>query len=306
MDKSKVPEQSSERNMPLSRELLRKVRMLELRTRLQVRDVFGGRYHSVFKGQGMDFSEVREYAPGDDIRSIDWNVSARMDHPYVKIYREERELTVLLLVDVSASGKFGTDTSLKREVAGELTALLTLSAMFNNDKVGLLLFSDYAEHFVAPNKGQRHALRLIRDVLAYQPKHQGTKISSAVEFVLRAARKKAVIFLISDFQDDGWQSVIRVASRKHDLIAIELYDPRERELPSVGLLPLRDTESDEILWVDTSSALLRRDFAEQSAKQSQARSKFFKQNNIDRMELPINKPYMMELVKFFRTRERRK
>lgn len=291
---------------PVSRELLRKVRLLELRTRLQVRDVFSGRYHSVFKGQGMDFDEVREYIPGDDIRNIDWNVSARMSHPYVKIYREERELTLMLLVDLSASGEFGTVNSLKREVAAELTALLALCAMTNNDKVGLLLFTDNVEHFVAPKKGHRHVLRLIRDVLAFKPRSRGTSIGGALEYTLHALRKRSVVFLISDFLGDDYERVIRVAGKKHDLVAMELFDPRERELVNTGLTPLRDPETGEIIWVDTSSASFRKAFYNEHYKQVKSREAFFNQVSIDRISLPIDQPYIMELIKFFRMRERRK
>ncbi|MDP8239729.1 MAG: DUF58 domain-containing protein [Candidatus Hatepunaea meridiana] len=291
---------------PISRELLRKVKLLELRTRLQVHDVFGGQYHSVFKGQGMDFAEVRQYFPGDDVRNIDWNVTARMEFPYVKIYKEERELTVMLLVDVSASNAYGTIESMKREVAAELTALLALCALTNNDKVGLLLFTDHVEHFVAAKKGRRHVLRLIRDVLAFQPQSRGTSVSKAVEYALHALNKKSVLFLLSDFADKDYEKAVRVAGRKHDLIAMELFDPREREIPSAGLIPLKDPETDEILWVNTSSATFRKSFIAESAKTAEMRDTFFKSTSIDRIELPIDKPYLMPLIKFFRSRERRK
>jgi len=271
-----------------------------------VRDVFGGRYQSIFKGQGMDFSEVREYFPGDDVRNIDWNVSARMGEPYVKVYREERELTVLLLVDLSGSGEFGTQTSLKREVAAELTALFALCALTNNDKVGLILFTDHVEHFVAPKKGRRHVLRLIRDVLAYKPESRGTSVSSALKYALHAMRKKSVLFLMSDFMDSGYENVLRVASRKHDLVALELYDPRERELPSVGLVPLKDAETGDVRLIDTSSASVRRKFKYQAAVLDNERDTYFKQISVDRIELPIDKPYFMELIKFFRTRDKRR
>ena len=291
---------------PISRELLRKVRLLELRTRLQVHDVFSGRYHSVFKGQGMDFAEVREYYPGDDVRSIDWNVSARMGHPYVKIYREERELSIMLLVDVSASGEFGTVHSRKREVAAELSALLALCALTNNDKVGLLLFTDRVEHFVAPKKGQRHILRLIRDVLAFQPVSCGTSIATSLEYVLHALRKRSVLFLISDFADDGYQKAVRVAGCKHDLVAVELYDPRERSLPPAGLTPLRDPETGDLMWIDTSPKSFRKRFELNAARQAEDRDAFFKSVSVDRIELPVDKPYLMALIKFFRMRERRR
>jgi uncharacterized protein (DUF58 family) len=291
---------------PISRELLRKVKLLELRTRLQVHDLFSGRYQSVFRGQGMDFSEVREYFPGDDVRSIDWNVSARMGHPYVKIYREERELTVMLLVDVSASHDFGTVQSLKREVAAELTALLALCALTNNDKVGLLLFSDRVEHFVAPKKGRRHVLRLIRDVLAFQPVSKGTSISTAIEYALHALTKKSVLFLVSDFSDDGYQKPVKIAGRKHDLIAVELYDPRERIAIPAGFIPAYDPEGDRIYWTDTSSKAWRTRYEKEAMRQAAERETFFKSSSIDRIELSTDKPYLNELIKFFRLRERRR
>jgi len=303
LSRKKTEDQSP---LPISRELLRKVRLLELRTRLQVHDMFGGQYHSVFKGQGMDFAEVRQYFPGDDVRNIDWNVSARMGHPYVKIYKEERELTVMLLVDVSASNEYGTATSLKREVAAELTALFALCALTNNDKVGLLLFTDQVEHFVAPKKGRRHVLRLIRDVLAFEPQSRGTAINKAVEYSLHALRKRSVVFLISDFVDKGYEKAIRVAGRKHDLIAVELYDPRERQILPVGLIPLRDPETDRIAWVDTSSKSFRKAFTAETERNAAERDAFFKSTSIDRIELPIDQPYLSPLIKFFRTRERRR
>jgi len=294
------------KNAPISRELLRKVKLLELNTRLQVHDVFSGRYHSVFKGQGMDFAEVREYTPGDDIRAIDWNVSARMGHPFVKIYREERELNVMLLVDVSGSTEFGTATAKKREVAAELTALLALCALNNNDKVGLILFSDKIEHFVAPKKGRRHVLRLIRDVLAFEATSKGTSVGGAVEYALHALKKRSVLFLVSDFEGDNWSKRIRIAGRKHDLIAMELYDPRERQIPSAGLVRLLDPETGEDYWVDTSSEELRKAFARETNLKALERSQFFKSNRIDRIELPVDKPYFLPLIKFFRTRESRR
>jgi uncharacterized protein (DUF58 family) len=294
------------KSAPISRELLHKVKLLELRTRLQVRDVFSGRYHSIFKGQGMDFAEVREYTPGDDIRAIDWNVSARMGHPYVKLYREERELTIMLLVDVSGSTEFGTQNVLKREVSAELTALLALCALTNNDKVGLILFTDKIEHFVAPKKGRRHVLRLIRDVLAFKPSSKGTSVQGAVEFALHALRKKSVLFLISDFEGSGWEKPVRIAGRKHDLVAVELFDPRERTLPSVGVVQLLDPETGETVWIDTSSEDFRHAFSRDAAVKAIDRAQFFRSCSIDRIELSVDKPYIMELIKFFRSREQRR
>lgn len=254
----------------------------------------------------MDFSEVREYFPGDDVRNIDWNVSARMGSPYIKIYREERELTVMLLVDLSASGEFGTQNSIKREVAAELTALFALCALTNNDKVGLIAFSDKIEHFVAPKKGRRHILRIIRDVLVFKPSSKGTSLKSALKFALNALKKKSVLFLISDFIDQEYQDVLKVASRKHDLVALELFDPREREIPSVGLIPVKDPESERFKWIDSSSKRVRREFHANIEKNINARDMFFKRIRVDRIELSVEKPYFRELVKFFRSREKRR
>lgn len=302
---NRTDSQHSEKS-PITSELLRKVKLLEIKTRLQVRDVFGGQYHSIFKGQGMDFDEVREYTPGDDFRNIDWNVSARMDHPYIKVYREERELTVLILVDVSASGDFGSVNSLKRDVAAELTALLALCALTNNDKVGLLLFSDQIEHFVAPKKGRTHILRLIRDVLTFTPQSPKTSISNALEYSLKLLKRKSVLFLLSDFNDEGYEKVMRIAGRKHDLIALELFDPREREIPSIGLVPFHDPETGEVHWMDSSSRKFRESFRRLADLQAREREAFFKSVQIDRIALSVDKPYDRPLIRFFRTRERRK
>ncbi len=299
-------ENRNDTSSPVTSELLRKVKLLEIKTRLQVRDIFGGQYHSVFKGQGMDFDEVREYSPGDDVRNIDWNVSARMNHPYIKVYREERELTVLIMVDVSASGEFGSATTLKREVAAELTALFALCALTNNDKVGLLLFSDQIEHFVAPKKGRRHVLRLIRDVLTFKPNSRKTSIYAGLEYSLRLLKRKSVLFLISDFNDEGYEKVINIANRKHDLVALELYDPREREIPSVGLAPFIDPETDEMFWIDTSSKAYRYAFKQEAFRRATDREAFFKSIRIDRIALPVDQPYDRPLIKFFKTRGRRR
>lgn len=293
-------------SVPLSRDLFRKVRYLEIHTRLRVRDLFGGRYHSVFKGQGMDFAEVREYQPGDDIRLIDWNVSARMGHLYVKLFQEERELTIMLLVDISGSTEFGTRTALKRELAAELTALLSLCALLNNDKVGLLLFSDRVEKFVAPKKGHRHTLRLIREVLAYQAQSKGTDLNTALQYALHALRKRAVIFIISDFESpDDYFKTVKVASRKHDIIAIELFDPREREIIPVGWLPLYSPEEEKIVWVDTRRKGLIEGYHQRTQQSREKRHSFFRSIRIDHIELSTAESYINPLIRFFRNREMR-
>src|SRR5438045_3629133 len=237
----------------LPREVIRQIRRLQLRARRAVEDLLGGEYHSVFKGTGIVFEEVREYLPGDDVRSIDWNVTARMGHPFVKRYTEERELTVVLLIDVSGSHQFGTRQQLKREVLAELAAVLAFSAISNNDKVGLIAFTDRVERFVPPRKGTRHVLRLIRDVLFFQPTHRGTSIREGLDYVNRVLHRRTIVFLLSDFLDRGFESALKRTGRRHDLIALRISDPREEDLPSVGLLELEDAETGEHLLLDTGS-----------------------------------------------------
>src|SRR5512135_2255316 len=226
-----------------TKELLKKVRQLEIRTRGMVNQVFSGEYHSVFKGRGMEFSEVREYQFGDEIRTIDWNVTARLDHPYVKVFEEERELTVILLVDMSGSQFFGSQTSLKRDIAVELSAILAFSAMKNNDKVGAILFTDQVEKVIPPRKGQTHALRIVRELLSFEPTSTRTNLQSALQYLNHLQKRRAIVFLISDFMDSGYEAALRIVGRRHDLVGIVLLDPREQELPQVGLLTLRDAET---------------------------------------------------------------
>ena len=241
----------------LPREVIRQIRRLQLTARRAVEDLLGGEYHSVFKGTGIAFEEVREYQPGDDIRTIDWNVTARMGHPFIKRFIEERELTVLLAVDCSGSHQFGTRAQQKREVAAELAAVLAFSAISNNDRVGLVQFTDRIERFLPPRKGTRHVLRLIRDVLFYQPEHRGTSLREGLDFLNRVLHRRTIVFLLSDFLDRGFESSFKRTGRRHDLIAIRISDPREEDLPAVGLLELEDAETGERLLLDTNSAAVR-------------------------------------------------
>ncbi|MEX0601705.1 MAG: DUF58 domain-containing protein, partial [Bacteroidota bacterium] len=235
-----------------TKELLKNVRHLEIRTRGVVNQVFSGEYHSVFKGRGMDFSEVREYQFGDEIRMIDWNVTARFNHPFVKVFEEERELTVMLLVDLSGSQFFGSGKSLKRDIAVEISAILAFSAMKNNDKVGAILFTDQIEKFIPPRKGKSHALRIIRELLSFEPRSPATSIRTAVEYLNRVVKKRSIVFVISDFMDAGYESALRVAGKRHDLIGVVMTDPREQSMPAVGLVTFRDSETGEQRWIDTS------------------------------------------------------
>jgi uncharacterized protein (DUF58 family) len=270
-----------------------------------VNQIFSGEYHSVFKGRGIEFSEVREYQYGDDIRTIDWNVSARLNHPYVKVFEEERELTVMLVVDLSGSGGFGSATQLKNEIATEICAVLAFSAIKNNDKVGLLLFTDKIEKFVSPKKGRAHILRIIRELLSFQPTGSGTDITKALEYFNHVSKKRSIAFLISDFIDDGYDKILRIISRKHDVIAVELSDPREMALPSAGLLVLRDAESGEQRVVDTGNAVVRNEFERHWRQRRLDRRGIFVRSKVDAIEVRIDRPYVKPIVDFFRLRERR-
>jgi uncharacterized protein (DUF58 family) len=288
-----------------TRELLKKVRLIELKTRGMVNQVFSGEYHSVFKGRGMEFSEVREYQFGDDIRTIDWNVSARFNHPFVKVFEEERELTVMLLVDFSRSGDFGSGVQLKNEIAAEICAVLAFSAIKNNDKVGLILFTDRIEKFVPPKKGRAHILRIIRELISFQPSGSGTNIRQALEYFNHVNKKRTIAFLISDFIDDGYEKILRIISTRHDVIAVELTDPREEQLPDVGVLKLRDAEAHTERWVDTGSRAVREQFAQYWRKQRADRKNMFLRSKVDAIPIRIDRPYIKPIVDFFKLRERR-
>lgn len=306
----------------IPREILKKVRQIELRTNRLVSESLSGRYHSAFKGQGMDFDEVREYQPGDEVRSIDWNVTARMNHPFVKKFVEERELTVMLLVDVSASGWFGSGAQSKRELAAEIASVLAFSAIRNQDKVGVLLYTDTVEKYIPPRKGKRHVLRVIREVLCFEPKSRGTDLKQAMEFLNRVITRHAIVVLISDFLEQNRAglplarherklpaiatAVLRQANRRHDVVAVQITDRHEMELPKVGRLVLRDAESGKMLEVNTQDEGLRRRYQELQEKELAELSKFFRSLGIDAIRLRTDEAYSAGLAAFFETREKRR
>ncbi len=289
----------------LTSEQLKTVRKIQIRTSHLVSDLFAGQYHSVFKGHGMEFAEVRQYLPGDDVRTIDWNVTARTGVPHVKRFVEERELTVMLLVDASASTQFGSVKQLKSEMAAELAAVFAFSAITNNDKVGLLVFSDQVELALRPKKGTRHVLRVIREVLSYRPRGQGTDIAAALEHLGHVTKRRCVTFLISDFLDERAQLALKIANRRHDIIAVVLDDPRESELPDVGLIELQDAESGARRVVDTSDPRVRRAFAEASAERRRVRDLMLRSVDVDAIVVRTDRPYAEALMRFFRMREKR-
>ena len=289
----------------IPKELAKKIRLIQIHTSKAVNDVLAGEYHSVFKGRGMEFDEVREYAPGDDIRTIDWNVTARTGHPYVKRFVEERELTVLFVVDLSASGSFGTREKLKNEVAAELCALLAFSAIKNNDKVGLLVFTDQVELYIPPKKGVSHVLRVIRDLLNAQPRRSRTDITQALDFLGRVTHRRAVVFLVSDFQAAGYEKRLRIAARRHDLIAVSLSDPREAALPAAGLIELEDAETGESVVVDSSNAAVRRSYEALTRARCDTLAASLRSMGVDQIPVVTGEDYVLDLLKFFRVRERR-
>jgi uncharacterized protein (DUF58 family) len=314
----------------IPREILKKIRQIEIRTNRLVSETLAGQYHSVFKGQGMNFEEVREYQPGDEVRSIDWNVTARMNHPFVKKFVEERELTLMLVVDVSGSGLFGSRAQSKRELAAEIASVLAFSAIRNNDKVGLILFSDVVEKFIPPRKGRRHVLRVIREVLFYEPQRRGTDMNGALEFLLRVTAHRSIAVVISDFvgspsgngsREDGRPlgqkllleslaqasfSMLRQANRRHDVVAVQITDPYELELPALGRLIFQDAETGEIVEVNTGDERKRTSFAARQASSQTELARLFRMAGIDAIRLRTDQPYGTELAKFFETRERRR
>lgn len=289
----------------IPKEILKQVRRIEIRTTRMVNDLFGGEYKSVFKGQGIEFADVREYVPGDDIRTIDWNVTARSQHPFVKKFVEERELTVAFVVDLSASQFFGTTARFKSEIAAEITALLAFSAVRNKDKVGLLIATDQVEKYIPVKKGRTHVLRVVREILYYKPKHKKTNLGVALEYLNRVLTRTAVVFLISDFMDQGFEKALRIMSRRHDIIAIHLYDPRERSLPPVGLIEIEDPETGEQALVDTESPAFRTQYEALAHQREENLDRIFKSQGVDRVLIDISQPYTDPLVRFFRIRERR-
>jgi uncharacterized protein (DUF58 family) len=286
-------------------EVLRQIRRLQLKARRAVEDLLGGEYHSVFKGTGVVFEEVREYQPGDDIRTIDWNVTARMGHPFIKRFVEERELTVVLAVDGSASQHFASRLQEKREVAAELAAVLAFSAISNNDRVGLVQFTDRVEHFVPPRKGTRHVLRLIRDILFYEPKHTGTNLREALDFLNRVLRRRTIVFFLSDFLDRGFDRAFQRTGRRHDLVAIRIADPREEELPDVGLVEVEDPETGRHLLLDTTDPALRQEFARTARERTQALRQLAAGAKVDLVEVSTAGGHLDALIRFFRQREHR-
>jgi len=289
----------------LTKELLKQVRQIEIRTKGLVNHVFSGEYHSVFKGRGMEFSEVREYQFGDDIRNIDWNVTARFGHPFVKIFEEERELTVILLVDLSGSQMFGSLSKTKQRVAAELSAILAFSALKNNDKVGLILFTDKVEKFVPPRKGNKHVLRIIREVLSFKPEGNQTNIRNALEFMNGAIKKRSIVFLLSDFMDSGYEKILRVIGKKHDFIGIVLDDRRETEIPKMGLMKIVDAETNKERWIDTSSTVVQKALKKRKEELYLQRRSLFVSGRLDTIQVQAGDNYITPLVQFFRMRERR-
>lgn len=286
----------------IPREIISKVRHIEIVTNRLVNEVMAGSYHSVFKGRGMEFEEVREYTPGDDVRAIDWNVTARTGAPHVKTFVEERELTVMLMVDLSGSTDFGSGDSLKSELAAEICALLAFSAIKNNDRVGLLIFTDRVEKFIPPKKGKNHVLRVIREVLFYRPEYHKTDIPAAVEHIMHVLKRKSVIFLISDFYAEHLRRPLSVLNQNHDLIAVKLRDPREMEIPPVGFVPFEDPETGEVVFVDTFNPEFRRRYRKEMERNEQQLDELFRQASIDSVDVVTGKPYLEPIVELFQRR----
>jgi len=286
--------------------LLKKVRQIEIKTKGISNHLFAGEYHTAFKGKGMAFSEVREYQPGDDVRSIDWNVTARYNTPFVKIFEEEREMTVMMLIDVSASENFGTRKQFKRELATEIAAILAFSAIKNNDKVGVIFFTDKVEKFIPPKKGKSHILRIIREVLAFKPQSKGTDISGALEYFNSVIKKRSICFVLSDFISSSFEKPLRIASNKHDIVGLRIYDKREDSLPNVGLVPMQDAETDDIIFVDTSNKEVRTIFAENRAIKIKAIKKSFSTSGLDLINITTGNDYIKPLINFFKNRGKKK
>ena len=303
--RARAESQSDRRSKRIPPEVLQKVRQLEIQMKHLVNDVFSGEYHSVFKGLGMEFAEVREYMAGDDIRAIDWNVTARLGAPFVKKYVEGRELTVMLAVDLSASGAFGSQSQLKRELAVEVCAILAFAAIQNHDKVGCLLFTDEVELFIPPRKGRLHVLRVIRELLYFEPQGTGTDLTRALQTIGRVLKRKSVVFAVSDFLDPGFESALAVLARRHDVIPIVVSDAREEQIPAVDLIELEDAETGAVLTVDTSSAAARERFGRRARRVRQWRERIFRKQALDSIEIRTDTPYVVPLMQFFRRRARR-
>jgi len=286
--------------------LLKKVRKIEIKTKGLSNHIFAGEYHTAFKGKGMAFSEVREYQQGDDIRTIDWNVTARYNAPFVKVFEEEREMTVMLVIDVSASGNFGTQEQFKRELATELSAILAFSAIKNNDKVGVIFFTNKVEQFIPPKKGKSHILRIIREVLAFQPSGKGTNIAGALEYFNSVIKKRSICFILSDFMSKEFDRPLKIASKKHDLIALRIHDTREETLPNVGLVPMQDSETEKMIFVDTSSKKIRDNFAKNRLQATEKLRKLLPASGVDLIDITTGTDYVKPLINFFKTRVSRR
>lgn len=283
-------------------DLLKKVRKIEIKTRGLSSNIFAGQYHSAFKGRGMTFSEVREYNYGDDIRNIDWNVTARQGKPYIKVFEEERELTVMLLIDVSGSREFGTISKTKKNQITEIAAVLAFSAIQNNDKIGVVFFSDKIEKFIPPKKGKKHILHVIRELIDFKPESQKTNISAALKYITQAIKKRCTLFMISDFMDENYSMDLNIAGRKHDLIALKVYDQREQSLPNVGLIKLKDAETGEKIWVDTSDGSVRKQYSEYWRKKNKEQIDIFRKSNVDYADIRADEDYVRKLIALFKQR----
>lgn len=283
-------------------EILKKVRKIEIKTRGLSKNIFAGEYHTAFKGRGMTFSEVREYQYGDDIRNIDWNVTAHFNKPYIKVFEEEREMTMMLLVDVSASGEFGTTTQIKRDMLAEIAATIAFSAIQNNDKIGVIFFSDRIEKFIPPQKGKKHVLYIIRELLGFEPESKRTDIQGALQYLTNAIKKHCTAFLISDFISDDFSKSLVIANRKHDVVALQIYDKRERQLPSVGLIKLKDAENGTDLWVDTSDKRVRLAYEKNWSERQERLKQHFSQSGVNSISIATDEDYVKALIKLFKQR----
>lgn len=283
-------------------EILKKVRQVEIKTRGLSQNIFAGQYHTAFKGKGMAFSEVREYQPGDDVRSIDWNVTARFNRPYIKIFEEERELTVMLLVDVSGSGVFGTETNTKRQVITEIAATLAFSAIQNNDKIGVIFFSDKIEKFIAPQKGKKHILYIIRELLEFKPESKKSDVGCVLRYFTNVIKKRCTAFLLSDFIVPEFEKALMIASKKHDLVALQVYDTKDTELPDVGLLKVVDSESDKVMYIDTSNDKVRKLYSEKWRTRQESIKRSFSKTGVDMVSVSTSQDYVKALISLFRMR----
>jgi len=286
--------------------LLKKVRKIEIKSKGLSNHIFAGEYHTAFKGTGMAFSEVREYQSGDDIRSIDWNVTARYNTPFVKIFEEEREMTVMLLIDVSASGDFGTNKQYKKDLATEIAAVLAFSAIKNNDKVGVIFFSDRIEKFIIPKKGKSHILRIIREIVSLKPDSKGTDVSMALEYFNSVIKKRSICFLLSDFTSTPFSKPLKIASKKHDIVGVRIHDKRESEMPNIGLVPMQDMETDKLVYVDTSNKEIRLNYSKTRSQKIKELNKIFETNGVDLVQISTGEDYVKPLVNFFKRRGKRK